>query len=99
MADLGIREVHQDVVNKVEFFAELLARLGLTAAEVAYMGDDLPDLPLLAAAGLALAPADAATEVRGVAHWVARRAGGAGAVREAVEAILRAQAAWPPPGV
>lgn len=99
MTDLGVREVHQGVANKAEFFATLIRRLGLTPAQVAYMGDDLPDLPLLAAAGLALAPGDAALEVREVAHWVARRSGGAGAVREAVEAILRARAAWPPPGV
>jgi len=99
MAELGVREVHQDIVNKAEFVAELLRRHDLAPAEVAYMGDDLPDLPLLTAVGLALAPADAAPEVRDVAHWVARRSGGGGAVREAVEAILRARAAWPPPGM
>lgn len=99
MADLGVSEVHQGIANKVEFLAALIRRLGLSPAEVAYMGDDLSDLPLLTTAGLALAPADAAPEVRGVAHWVARRSGGAGAVREAVEVILRARAAWPPPGL
>jgi len=99
MADLGVREVHQGVENKAEFFAELLRRLGLTADQVAYMGDDLPDLPLLTSVGLALAPADAVPEVRAAAHWVARRTGGAGAVRDAVEALLRARSAWPPPGM
>ena len=99
MADLGIREVHQGVENKSEFLAALLSRLGLSPEEVAYMGDDLPDLPLLASVGLALAPADAATRVRSIAHWVARRPGGFGAVRDAVEAILRARSAWPPPGL
>ncbi len=99
MADLGVREVHQGVENKAEFFAELLRRLGLTADQVAYMGDDLPDLPLLTSVGLALAPADAVPEVRAAADWVARRPGGAGAVRDAVEALLRARSAWPPPGM
>lgn len=99
MADLGVREVHQGVANKAEFFAKLLRRIGVTPDKVGYMGDDLPDLPLLTSVGLALAPADAAPEVKRVAHWVARRSGGAGAVREAVEAILRARAAWPPPGM
>lgn len=99
MVDLGIQEVHQGVENKAEFFAALLRRLGLTPDQVAYMGDDLPDLPLLTTVGLALAPADAVPEVRSAAHWVARRPGGAGAVRDAVEAILRARAAWPPPGM
>lgn len=99
MADLGVREVHQGVANKAEFLADLIRRLGLTPAEVAYMGDDLQDLPLLTSVGLALAPADAVPEVRSAAHWVARRSGGAGAVREAVEAILRTRGAWPPPGL
>ena len=61
------------------------------------MGDDLPDLPLLRAAGLALAPANAVPEVRKAAHWISRRSGGAGAVRDAVEMILKARHAWPPP--
>ncbi len=99
MADLGIREVHQGVENKMAIFGALVARLGLTPGEVAYMGDDLPDLPLLASVGLALAPANAAAQVKGVAHRVTRRPGGSGAVREAVEAILRARRAWPPPGI
>lgn len=96
MADLGVREVHQGIVSKPGFFRKLIRRFGLAPAQVAYMGDDLPDLPLLTAVGLALAPADAAPEVQKIAHWVARRPGGAGAVREAVEAILRARGAWPP---
>jgi 3-deoxy-D-manno-octulosonate 8-phosphate phosphatase (KDO 8-P phosphatase) len=61
------------------------------------MGDDLPYLPMMGAAGLALAPADAALEVRRAAAWVSRQPGGRGAVREAVEMILRARKAWPPP--
>lgn len=99
MADLGVREVHQGIANKAEFLATLMQRLSFRPQEVAYMGDDLPDLPLLAAVELALAPADAAPEVKKIAHWVARRPGGAGAVREAVEAILKARAEWPPPGI
>jgi 3-deoxy-D-manno-octulosonate 8-phosphate phosphatase (KDO 8-P phosphatase) len=63
---------------------------------VAAMGDDLPDLPLLGEAGLALAPADAVQEVRRVAHWTSRYPGGRGAVREAIEMLLRARKAWPP---
>ena len=98
MAELGVQEVHQGVANKGEVLAKLLERIGVGPEEVAYMGDDIPDLPLLISVGLALAPGDAAREVKGVAHWVARRAGGAGAVREAVEAILRARGAWPPTG-
>ncbi|MFQ5828191.1 MAG: KdsC family phosphatase [Candidatus Methylomirabilia bacterium] len=97
MAELGIREVHQGVKDKSAVLADLLRRLDLTAEQVAYMGDDLPDLPVLTSVGLALATDNAVPEVKRVAHWVSRASGGAGAVREAVEAILRARAAWPPP--
>lgn len=96
MAELGVREVHQGVTDKQAVLADLLRRLDFKPEEVAYMGDDLPDLPLLSAMGLALAPANAVGEVKSAAHWVSRASGGAGAVREAVEAILAARAAWPP---
>lgn len=97
LAELEIEEVHQGVRDKAARLAEIVARLGRARAEVAAMGDDLPDLPLLNAAGVALAPADAAPEVRRAAAWVSRQPGGRGAVREAVEMILRARKAWPPP--
>ncbi len=96
MAELGVDEVHQGVADKRRCLDALCARLGITPGEVAAMGDDLPDLPLLRAVGLALAPADAAQEVRRVAHWTSRHSGGRGAVREAVEMLLRARKAWPP---
>jgi 3-deoxy-D-manno-octulosonate 8-phosphate phosphatase (KDO 8-P phosphatase) len=74
----------------------VLERLGVAEDEVAVMGDDLTDLPLMRRAGLALAPANAVAEVRRAAHWVSRRRGGEGAVREAVEMLLRSRRAWPP---
>jgi len=96
LSELGVREIHQGVVDKGQALAALVARLGVEAGEVAVMGDDLPDLPLMRQAGMALAPADAVAEVRRAAHWVSRRPGGAGAVRDAVEMLLRARKAWPP---
>jgi 3-deoxy-D-manno-octulosonate 8-phosphate phosphatase (KDO 8-P phosphatase) len=97
MADLGVLEVHQGSDDKQAVLEDLLRRRGVGLRETAYMADDLPDLPLLKSVGLALAPANAVAEVKRVAHWVGRRAGGEGAVREAVEAILKARGAWPPP--
>jgi 3-deoxy-D-manno-octulosonate 8-phosphate phosphatase (KDO 8-P phosphatase) len=97
MAELGVDEVHQGVDDKRRCLDELRARLGMARGQVAAMGDDLPDLPLLREAGLALAPADAAAEIRRVAHWTSRHPGGRGAVREAVEMLLGARKAWPPP--
>jgi 3-deoxy-D-manno-octulosonate 8-phosphate phosphatase (KDO 8-P phosphatase) len=96
MTELGVTEVHQAVQDKAAAVESVMGRLGLRAAEVAVMGDDLPDLPLMKQAGLALAPANAVTEVRRAADWVARRAGGAGAVRDAVEMLLKARKGWPP---
>ena len=96
MTELGVGEIHQGVTDKAGALDALRARLGLAVGEVAMMGDDLPDLPAMARAGLALAPANAAAEVRRAAHWVARRRGGDGAVREAVEMLLKSRRAWPP---
>jgi 3-deoxy-D-manno-octulosonate 8-phosphate phosphatase (KDO 8-P phosphatase) len=96
MAELGVSEVHQGVADKAAALDTLRERLGLAVSEVAMMGDDLPDLPAMARAGLALAPANAVAEVKRAAHWVARRRGGDGAVREAVEMLLKARRAWPP---
>jgi len=96
MAELGIAEVHQGVEDKCAALSDLVARLGLDSAEVAVMGDDLSDLQSMRSAGLALAPRNAVREVRAAADWVSRRAGGQGAVREALEWLLRARRSWPP---
>jgi 3-deoxy-D-manno-octulosonate 8-phosphate phosphatase (KDO 8-P phosphatase) len=88
---LSISIVRQGVDDKLVAYREILEDQGLTDAEVAFMGDDWLDLPVLGQVGLACAPADAAPEVRARVHWVSRCGGGAGAVRELVEVVLRAQ--------
>ncbi len=80
--------------KKLDAYKAVLARAGVTDEEVAYVGDDLPDLPLLQRAGLAVAVADAVPEVRRVAHYVTTAGGGEGAVREVVELILKSQGKW-----
>jgi 3-deoxy-D-manno-octulosonate 8-phosphate phosphatase (KDO 8-P phosphatase) len=97
LAELGITEVHQGIPDKSAALSGLMTRLDLRPADVAMMGDDLPDLPLMKRVGLALAPRNAVAEVLKAAHWVSRRSGGEGAVREALELLLRARNAWPPP--
>jgi 3-deoxy-D-manno-octulosonate 8-phosphate phosphatase (KDO 8-P phosphatase) len=89
--ELGIRHVLQGQSDKVQGFTELLLDAGLTAADCGYAGDDLPDLPVLRAAGFAATVADACDEVKAVAHWVAPRAGGRAAVRALAEYVLRAK--------
>ena len=93
-AQLGIRIVSQGVASKGAEFTRILAEQAVDEASVAYMGDDLLDLPILKRAGLAAAPADAAPEVRAGAHWTSAAAGGRGAARELIEMILRAQEHW-----
>ncbi len=92
--ELGLDAFVQNRSDKREAFGEFLAAQGTTADAVAVIGDDLPDLPLLARAALSFAPADAAPEVRARAHRVLSRTGGRGAVREMIEAILRARGEW-----
>jgi 3-deoxy-D-manno-octulosonate 8-phosphate phosphatase (KDO 8-P phosphatase) len=96
LAELGVAEVHQGVRDKCAVLTGLMGRLGLDRSHVAVMGDDLNDLPAMKQAGLMLAPRNAVREVREAAHWVSRRSGGDGAVREALELLLSARGAWPP---
>jgi 3-deoxy-D-manno-octulosonate 8-phosphate phosphatase (KDO 8-P phosphatase) len=88
MRDLGIPHVFQGSEDKLPVFERLLKKLGLTAGEVACVGDDLPDLPLLARAGLAVAVANAHAAVRQRAEFVTTARGGEGAVREVCDLIL-----------
>jgi len=92
--ELGIKLVIQGGPEKREPFLAVLAERGLMTNEVAYMGDDLVDLPVMTRVGLAGAPADAAPEVAARAHWVSRYPGGRGAVREFLELILKARGEW-----
>lgn len=92
---LGIEEVHQVApAKKLAVVADLLERRGLAWKEVAYLGDDLPDLPVMKRVGLPCAVADAVPEVVDAARWRGSVPGGAGAVRELAESLLRASGRW-----
>ena len=93
-SQLGITLVHQGVASKLETYEQIADSLMLDDDQVAYMGDDILDLPVLARVGLAAAPADASDDVRSRVHWIAKANGGAGAARELIELILRAQGLW-----
>lgn len=92
--ELGFDEVIQGQGDKLPAFEALCARRGIEGEAVAYMGDDLPDLPVLRRVGLATAPRDAVDEVLRSADLVVDRRGGHGAVRLLVETILKAQGKW-----
>src|SRR2546423_1477377 len=93
-ADLGIAYVRQGALDKLAAFEELLAEACVEPSEVAFVGDDVVDIPLMRRAVLAVAVADAGRDTRAAAHYVTRLAGGFGAVREVCELILKAQGRW-----
>ena len=94
VAELGIDILRQGTDDKLATVKEILANFHLRPQQVAYIGDDLPDLRAVRAVGLGIAVADASSELHESAHYVTHHAGGCGAVREAIEMILKAQRRW-----
>ncbi len=82
------------MASKLRAYDEILRQQAVTDADVAYMGDDMLDLPVIARAGLSASPADGVEEVRARVHYVSRASGGHGAAREFIELILKAQDRW-----
>lgn len=80
--------------KKTEAFEECMRKAGVQEHEVAYLGDDLPDIPLAKRAGLAVSVADGADELKAVCHYTTRRLAGHGAAREVIELILKSQGRW-----
>jgi len=91
---LGIRLIAQGARVKMEAYRTLRRRAGVTDEQIAYVGDDLPDVPVMRQVGLAVAVANAVPEVRQVAHVVTERCGGDGALREVAEFVLKSQDLW-----
>ncbi len=89
--DLRLDHVHQGIQDKATVFAEILRQEGLSADEAAYVGDDVIDLPIMRRCGLAIAVPNGREQVKAEAHLVTEHPGGAGALRDAVEFILREQ--------
>ena len=92
--DLKLEYVYQGVQDKRTCFNELVQKAGLKPEEAAFVGDDVVDLPAMRAGGLAIAVKNARAEVKSEAHYVTAHAGGEGALRDAVEFILKAQSKW-----
>jgi 3-deoxy-D-manno-octulosonate 8-phosphate phosphatase (KDO 8-P phosphatase) len=93
--DLGIAFVRQGTWDKIKDFAEVLAAAEVDPADVACVGDDVTDIPLMRRSGFAVAVADATADTRAAAHYITSLPGGFGAVREVCELILKAQGRWP----
>lgn len=93
-AELGIELIRQGTEDKLPMARAMIEEVGLSPEQVCYIGDDLPDLPVLRHVGLAVAVADACDEVRNLAQYVTTTPGGRGAVRETIEMILKSQRRW-----
>ncbi|KUJ72863.1 3-deoxy-manno-octulosonate-8-phosphatase KdsC [Thiomicrospira sp. WB1] len=94
MQDLKVKHLYQGVPDKLPTFLKLVEELGLTLEQIAYVGDDILDLPLLTRVGLAVSPADADPEVRSRVDYISRYNGGQGCVREVCELLMKAQGLW-----
>ena len=92
--ELSIETVYQNVKDKIPFFKKLLDTHGLSANETAYIGDDLTDMPVMRQVGFSVAVANAVADVKEMADYVTETPGGEGAVREAIEHILKGQGKW-----
>ena len=92
--ELGIEHVYQNVGNKLEAYDQLKDELGVKDTEIAYIGDDLPDLPVMRRVAVPIAVADASEEVRAVAKYVTKYPGGYGAVRDAIDFLCKEMGVW-----
>lgn len=92
--EMKIEFIYQKQPQKIPAYEEILRKAGVPDSAVAYIGDDLPDLPVMKRVGLAAAVGDAVPEVRRAAHFVAKAHAGRGAVREVIELILKSKGVW-----
>jgi 3-deoxy-D-manno-octulosonate 8-phosphate phosphatase (KDO 8-P phosphatase) len=92
--EMKMEFVYMKQPTKIPAYEEVLRRAGVSDAEVAYVGDDLPDLPVMHRVGLAIAVGDAVPEVRRAAHFTTKAVAGRGAIRDAVELILKSKGIW-----
>ncbi len=91
---LGVQDLYLGAAVKLPVFEEWLAKYGMTADEVIFAGDDIPDIPAMQQAGLSVAPADAAVEVKRVAKYVSPHNGGYGVARDILEQVMKAHGRW-----
>ncbi|MDB5262914.1 MAG: hypothetical protein JWQ14_2195 [Adhaeribacter sp.] len=94
LLSLDVEDIFLGIENKQEAFARFLQQYNLLPGDIAYMGDDIPDLGVMQQCGIAACPEDAAPDVIWIANFISSKAGGKGAVRELIEAVLKMQGNW-----
>jgi 3-deoxy-D-manno-octulosonate 8-phosphate phosphatase (KDO 8-P phosphatase) len=91
---IGIKDLYAGSLRKLPGFYDFLEKNQLTADQVMYMGDDLPDYPVMKIAGVPVCPNDAAPEIKAISHYISDKNGGEGCVRDVLEQVMRAQGKW-----
>ena len=91
---LGVTDVFTGIPDKVVKLEEYMEQYGLKPEQIVYVGDDIPDLPVMRLVGVAACPADAAPEIRQICHFISERPGGRGCVRDIIEQTLKVQGKW-----
>lgn len=91
---LGVEDVFLNAHDKMKVLTEYMNKHGLTYKEIAYMGDDMPDLPVIKVAGLGACPQDAIPEIKAVSNYISHRHGGDCCVRDLIEQVLKVQGKW-----
>ena len=94
MREMSVEFVYEKQPQKIAAYEEILQKAAVTEDEVAFLGDDLPDLTVMKRVGLAVAVGDAVDEVKNAAHYITTRGGGKGAARELIELILKSKGIW-----
>lgn len=94
LEDLGIKDIYLGAHAKTELFEDYLKKNNIKPEEILYMGDDLPDYPVMKLVGLATCPKDAVAEIQGISDYISQKKGGLGCVRDVIEQVLKVQGKW-----
>lgn len=94
LQDLGVQAIYLNASDKTGYMQTYMTDMGLTAQEVLYMGDDIPDIPVMRMAGMACCPQDAVNEVKAISHYISHRNGGDSCVRDVIEQVLKVHGKW-----
>ncbi len=94
LAGLGIKDIYLGAHNKIEQLNEYMSKHNITKKQVLYMGDDIPDYPVMELVGLPCCPQDAVPEIKSVSKYISHKNGGKGAVRDVIEQVLKVQDKW-----
>ena len=92
--ELGVLDIYLGAHHKLEAYQDLLNNYNLNPEEILYIGDDIPDIPVMEKVGLGCCPADAVSDVKAMADYISHKEGGKGCVRELIEQVLRVQGKW-----